>query len=302
MSEHDSGNGPRTDAQPGEQPAWPFEPPAPAGDADGLQPPEPGEPITTGDLLRRTFRAFGRHFGAFFVLTLLVLLPSILIELLLDLRLMREGVPMRQGYPVHPAWWTAGTTFNDTFLVTLLTYVAQAIIITATVNQMRGRPIRMGEAIATALRRFLSVIGAAILLSIVIGVGFVCLVIPGIIFACLFFVTLPAIVMEQVGPIEGMRRSVELTRGYRFKIFGAAVVLWLPAIALLVCLGAFGPDVIAMGGAGTEMGPNFVMLAIGWAVTIIMTMLLAILAAVFYARARDVHEGMDLEQLAAVFR
>jgi hypothetical protein len=50
-------------------------------------------------------------------------------------------------------------------------------------------------------------LAAAILLGMIIAVGLVALIIPGIILALMFSLTISAIMIENVGAIEGMSRN-----------------------------------------------------------------------------------------------
>ena len=88
-----------------------------------------------------------------------------------------------------------------------------------------------------AFQNIWNIVIANILVGFIVGIGFVLLIVPGIIFACrLAFV--PFIVMDQkLEPIEAIRKSWEMTRGYSWTIFGMVVASFFIALAGIICLG-----------------------------------------------------------------
>jgi uncharacterized membrane protein len=57
--------------------------------------------------------------------------------------------------------------------------------------------------------------------------GFVCFIVPGIILTLAFELVYPMAALENLGPIEILKRSYHLTKGYRWRIFGASFVIGL---------------------------------------------------------------------------
>ncbi|MEN8375151.1 MAG: hypothetical protein ABFS34_06850 [Gemmatimonadota bacterium] len=144
----------------------------------------------------------------------------------------------------------------------------------ATARAAEGHEFRVGEAYARSVRAFPALVGAGILsifvgmLALLTGVaagavialpfaglgllfGGGSAVAEGILFFSAFFIgmflgpalaaiwlfaVLPVIVVERRGPIAGVVRSFELSRGGRFKIFGvfsiALMIVALPGMAL----------------------------------------------------------------------
>ncbi len=81
-------------------------------------------------------------------------------------------------------------------------------------------------------RPFWKFLGASILVGLAIGVGFVLLIIPGIIAAIFFMFTTFIVIDKELGPIEAMKESMRIGRGYRWPLLGLIVLL-----ALIVVLG-----------------------------------------------------------------
>jgi hypothetical protein len=127
--------------------------------------------------------------------------------------------------------------------------------------------------------------------GIVVAIGLLLLVIPGLIWLAMFFVAFPACVVERLGPIESMTRSAELTKGVRWRVFAVVLVVFAAAIFVL---GAFDVAVLRLGRGLFGTIGNFVWQAVYGAY-------FSVLTAVLYSDLRRTREGIDLEQIAAVF-
>src|SRR5262249_33775336 len=92
-------------------------------------------------------------------------------------------------------------------------------------QDMRGRPFEIGESLSKGLNRFLPIVGLSFCIGIAVIVGVVLLIIPAFIFSAMLYVALPACVVERLGPFQSMGRSADLTKGFRWSVFGIAVLL-----------------------------------------------------------------------------
>src|SRR5262249_9742953 len=105
--------------------------------------------------------------------------------------------------------------------------VGLAVLLYAAFPAIRGRAIQIRGAIRRGLPKFWSIVGLAILQWLGITIGFLLLIVPGIILFIRWSTALPACVVEGLGPLASMKRSAELTKGHRWKIFGMYVLIWL---------------------------------------------------------------------------
>jgi hypothetical protein len=138
-----------------------------------------------------------------------------------------------------------------------------------------------------------------------IAVGFLAmlgsflLLFPGLMLLVRYYVAAPVCVIEQIGPFAGMRRSAELTSGYRWPIFG---LLMLYILITLVFGAAFGAVAFAL---GVPFGvPGGIGVTILIAQDILNAFVIAfgfVLAAVIYRDLRIAKEGIDTGRVAAVF-
>jgi hypothetical protein len=115
--------------------------------------------------------------------------------------------------------------------------------------------------------------------------------IPLVILFLMCFVATPACVVERRGAFRSLGRSRALTKGHRWKIFGLILVVLIPALIVAGLITA----VLARLGSGVSPP----VLSLIW--TAIWPAFYAILVAVTYHDLRVAKEGVDTEQIAAVF-
>ena len=111
------------------------------------------------------------------------------------------------------------------------------------------RDMTVGELFAAATPAIGSLIIWSILSGIAIGIGFVLLIVPGLILMTIWAVGAPAIVAEDVGPIEAFGRSYELVRGQAWTVFGVLVCVLLIMIVAAVIAGIIGAAIGGVVGA-----------------------------------------------------
>jgi uncharacterized membrane protein len=106
---------------------------------------------------------------------------------------------------------------------------AQAVIIHRAFQDMRLRgAVRLIGSLNVSLRQFGILIGLAFAALLVV-VGLL-LIVPGVILATIWFAALPVCIVEQRGLSASLRRSRELTRGHRWKLFGLMLLLLIPSL------------------------------------------------------------------------
>ena len=168
--------------------------------------------------------------------------------------------------------------------------IANGAMTYGVVQDLRGAPVSIGEAVIFAARRFLPLIGVAIAAGVLTSLAFILLIVPGFMVICAFFVAAPVCVAEKAGVRASLSRSRFLTRGYRWQIFGAYF--------LIAILGGFNSEIAARATSAVgEIGATIV----GYGVQAIFGAFLAVLAAVLYYQLRVAKEGVDLAKIASVF-
>lgn len=175
-------------------------------------------------------------------------------------------------------------------LAVLLSALSQAIVLFGAFEDMRGRPVSLMASVQVGLSRFVPVLGVAILVGIFVGIAAILLVIPAFIVMTMLFVAMPACIVEQLGPMQSLRRSRELTKGHRWKIFG----LWF-LVAIITGIGSQVASLfVYLGGTGLSLLVNLLWGALAGAFN-------AIMVVVAYHDLRVVKEGVDTDKIASVF-
>ena len=247
------------------------------------------EDIRIGRVMNRSFEVLSRHFLTFPLLALIPYLAIFVVVLLL-------GLAVGAGRTPHPAIGTPslGVVFFGIlvgFLVVAVWVIAQAMIFYGAFQDMRGRPVLIGQSAKIGLERVVPVIGLAICLGFTVGLGFIFFLIPGVILATMFYVALPVCVVEGQGPLASLGRSAALTKGHRSKVFGLALALSIISLignfVISRVLGVLGGSLIG------ELGTLIWISVLG--------AYQAITVAVLYHDLRVAKEGIDIEQMAAVF-
>ena len=237
--------------------------------------------LRVGSIISRSGAVLSRHFLTFFIVTLIAYAPPTLL------------IASAQTEPGGPseALRQALLAFVGVVLLMVLSQLGDAIILHAAFQDMRRRPVRLVESLNVGLSRFLPLIGIAIVAGFLILLGTILLIIPGLILYTMWFVGVPACVVERLGPWTSLRRSRELTKGYRWKVF---------ALGLLLVVVNLGGSVVAS--SLTALAGNPIVGLTGQLIwTGIAAAFSAVVFTVTYYDLRVIKEGVDIDQVAAVF-
>ncbi len=271
-------------------------------------------PMNFGEILDGALMIYRRHFGLFLKLALAALSVPVLLFVYFVLRAVSEVM-------VNPV-----RTLLFLFPVGILYYIATLVLTAGTIriisDSYLGRAPRLQDALALGISKILPLIavglGKAIVLGLImVGAGavagifgavlkgsalgvllivtFVCVALWFTIFvACGYGVTTPVVVLEELSSsFDAFSRSWDLTRNFKLKVLGLAVV------AFLLC--NFLPSQVlqAIANAVMRTAP-----AAGIALTALAVMLPLILAPVIaavitlmYYDLRVRREAFDLQVL-----
>jgi hypothetical protein len=229
-----------------------------------------------GRVFSRTGSVFSRNFPAFFAVTAVATLPSVLIS---EANLEQPGV-------AGAVWIALGLV-----LAVALGTLSQAIVVHGAFQDMRGRRVSLVESLSVAFGRLLPIIGLSICVSVAVALGFLLLVVPGVMMLVMWYVATPACIVEGLGPIASMRRSSALTKGHGWAVFGMMMLIGLMA----GIGGAVIKAVLGLAGIAGLVTLGTLVWQGGWGV------FSAIFVVVTYHDLRVAKEGIDTEQIAAIF-
>jgi hypothetical protein len=153
-----------------------------------------------------------------------------------------------------------------------------------------------GEAIRIAGRVLPALIGAWLLTRLLWSFGAVLCVLPAFVVSTFFVVVAPALVIERLGAVAAMRRSVRLVRPMFWRVLLISVLAGVIGYFVDNALGTV-PQFAAIA-IGTDKA--WPLLAVGQIVGSLVTLpFVAIVAVLLYYDARIRHEGFDLQLMAA---
>ncbi len=159
-----------------------------------------------------------------------------------------------------------------------------------------GEATTAGPALRATVRRFFPLLASTILVGLSYVVGVLALCVGFLVPFALFSAVTPAVVLEDLGPVQAMRRSWRLLRPRFWPVLGIVVLAWLIASVLGNLLSG------VPAAAGTLFGGPFawVLLAVAGVLSeVITTPIVAIVATLLYFDGRIRHEGLDLQMMAA---
>jgi hypothetical protein len=139
-----------------------------------------------------------------------------------------------------------GGLFGDLlgFLVTIVAWFLLTAALVKAVQDVRDGTVNLsvGQTLSAATPLIGPVAIAAILASIPVMIGFAIFIIPGLLLLTVWFLIVPAIVLEGTGPLDSFGRSWQLVKGHFWNAFGIVFVVCLILFAANLVLGlVFSP-------------------------------------------------------------
>ncbi len=236
-------------------------------------------PLSIGEILDGALVLLRRHFA-----------------LVLGIAVVCEGIPTAMDVYID---LTGGGSQNPglSLLDRLLTLVGSVLVTGATVRVVSeaylGRTPLFGDAMRFAGSRFGTILGANIMSGFLTVLATLALVIPGIVVACGYSVAAEAAALESGSASEALRRSWDLTKGFKWKALALGVVSI--GLILVVYLGAG-----VLGGIMGEVvgGLDAVLAVLAACVSLLIYPVISCVFTLFYYDLRVRKEGFDLEMLS----
>jgi len=197
-------------------------------------------PLTTGELLDRTFSLYRSHFMLFVGIFALPHLCVLAFQCL-EFAFQTPGTQLRNVL----------TTAVFSIVTGLLSMVAaaasQAATVVAVSNVYLDRPAGLVDSFSKVKNQIGGVIWLSISVAFLVGLACIALIVPGVLLAIRWSLAVPAKVLENKSTGEAMSRSTELTHGNRGRVF----IIWFLFVVLSIGVSMLlqWPIQIAAGGA-----------------------------------------------------
>ncbi|HZC17195.1 MAG TPA: hypothetical protein VE309_10570 [Caulobacteraceae bacterium] len=115
--------------------------------------------------------------------------------------------------------------FARSFPVSVTSCVVQAAIMRGAMAFFDGRRLSLSEGLATGLGCWIPLLALELIRAAAVDLGYLVFIVPGVMLSVAWWVSAPALVIEQGSPVASLLRSAELTRGKRWPIFGLSIIV-----------------------------------------------------------------------------
>ena len=281
-----------------------FAAPLPKG-GDARTGPLPLHPMSVGDVLDGAFKLLKANFRTILIVVAVILVPIELVSAFAVRNQVSIGIldTLRDPTLVEDREATMGLGSALTSIVSALLSLLTGPLIAGAVSRVVaasyvGEEIGPSAVLKMTLRRMFPLLAASIMVFLAEAVGVLFCIVPGLLLFALYTAVTPALMIEEIGPIQAMRRSWRLLRPRMWGVLGIAVLARLIAGVLGNLLGGV-PTV-----AATLLGGSFAWLfvAAGSVVSsLVSAPIVAIVATLLYFDGRIRNEGFDLQMMARDF-
>ncbi|HEX7166046.1 MAG TPA: hypothetical protein VF230_03600 [Acidimicrobiales bacterium] len=265
--------------------------------------PLPLHPMSVGDILDGTFKLFKANARTVLLVTATIVVPVQLVSSFLLREQFDVGVLSMFRDPTV-AQTVAEQNNTSQIVVAIITSLIASLVtpfIAGAVSRVvaasyLGHEITAGQALKGAGRRIGPLLGAFVLVHLLEAVGLLACGVGMFAVMAVYSLTAPAIAIEEIGAIAGMRRSWRLVRPRFWWVLAICLLSGFIANALGQILGGL-PALVAV-----VLGGSFAWLAVALAGVLsqlVSLPVVTIAATLLYFDARIRHEGFDVEVMAA---
>lgn len=254
-------------------------------------------PLTVGELLDKAFRIYRKKFATLIGIVAVVLVPESILRLLIILYAGAASTQLE----------TSLSSFLQIFMVlALVVYISHTYL---------EKEISLRDSYSQGLKRFWSVFGANFLVGVAIGlplgIVMICLLTAGAVsilailawlpvavyISTRWSLAMPAILLENIGASEGLKRSWDLTKDNFWRVMGTSFAAGLLTILITTLPILFADYLFSMTDLPLRVTQIIDLCIEQVAVLLAIPFSRAVIVLIYYdLRIRK--EGFDLEVLA----
>lgn len=253
-------------------------------------------PLTTGQLLDRTFQVYRQNFILFAGISAL---PQgcLLVAQLCWIGVIRSS----RTSPTAAAISTLVVGLGMLFVSIVVSSIATSATTFGVSDVYLEKPTSIAGCFARVKGKLGKVIYTSMELGLRIGLGFLLLIIPGIYWAGKYGLAIPVAVLEDVKARDSFKRSSELTKNAIGRILTIYFLTWILIFAigagLGVLIGAVAPTLTKAAGTVTSQVFAQVLTAI---VNTVITPVMSIALTLAYYDQRVRKEAFDIESMLSL--
>ncbi|EEG77964.1 hypothetical protein [Dethiobacter alkaliphilus] len=251
--------------------------------------------MNVGDILDHTFSIYRNDFKSYWTLVALGIVPAALLNILSLLLFPVAAIDPLDGVGVM----INSGFFAGSIIFAIVGGILQAIayggLIKKSAEQIAGGDIEANDAFKFGVRKIVPALVGGLLVAVAVFLGFLALIIPGIYLIVSFAMYFHTIIIEDEGPLGGIRRSRRLIKGYWWRSLGVFILIGILTgiIASIVAI-PFGllSGFFFVGNPTTYAIVNTL---VNIPVHILITPLTAIAYTLYYYDLRVRQENLDLD-------
>jgi hypothetical protein len=196
-------------------------------------------PRGVGQILEAAIKLYMANAGVLFAAAATVVVPLQLLAAIVLASIYANGQDISTsllsvGHVVTPevSRSRAGASAIVELDLAIATTLTLAACVKAISEAYLGRAISVGESLAFALRRLLSLLALEITYCLGLAVAFILLIIPGVWLYGAWSVAVPALLLEGLGPVAALGRSRRLVKGRWWPTAGVLLIGYLGAFVI----------------------------------------------------------------------
>ncbi|HEY1629683.1 MAG TPA: hypothetical protein VGF56_00105 [Rhizomicrobium sp.] len=198
--------------------------------------------------------------------------------------------------PLSVGYWFL--SFANAFFAMFMDSLLTAAVVIGVAADHDGHHAPVGEMLKGALRNFFPLLAIFALYVPGFWLAMLLLVFPAFMFETAFTLIVPARVMENAGILQCFRRSAELTKGYRWPIFGLIASYYV--FAALIYFAMRPLSLTLLTGDTRAYGLPIYYIAT-YAIRMVVTTVVSTVTASLYFELRAVKEGIGSAAIAQIF-
>jgi hypothetical protein len=263
-------------------------------------------PLTTGQLLDRTFQTYRQNFLLFAGISALPHAFLLVIQLS-TLGVAGESAGIRTGHSVDPAAVArvALLAFVAGAVTLFVSAVASSIATAATTFGVSDIYLEKETSISACFARVKGKIGKVIFasaeLGLRIGLGVLLFLIPGIYWAGKYGLAVPAVVLEDIKGKQACARSAQLTKDSVGRIIAIYFLTWILVVSIGAGITALpGIAAISLKGAAGTASLKVFRYVVSMVVNTLVTPVMSIALTLAYYDQRVRLEAFDIENMMSL--
>jgi hypothetical protein len=266
--------------------------------------------LALAELLDEAFRIYRREFALFLGLALVVTLPGLVMGLLAGsyrsagwmtkfIQSLGNSDAMQTMAQSPPPQSDPTLSFLGTLVRLILVPVTLGVVVYTTNEILHGRTPGIVDALEGTLRRYGALAALSVLIGAMAASSFLVLTIPVVVLVLVrWAVSVPALLVEGLGPSRAVGRSWSLVEGRWWRTLGIVLVVLLLTWVASAILGATGGAVIGLVPGLTDDQRGALIVVTGSLAGALVLPVNYIAITLIYYDLRVRREGFDLDQLA----